>query len=151
MWCFRKIKTLIFFLYCTFNLVNVQTQAKYVNSSNVWVVHNCPFTALTLWAFLEFGLVWDEQCPSFSNPWEWLQTQKAWLILYYLRLCWNRLIFFMHEWNLVGTSSLWSSWLEEECCLHQPVCETSFWRVHVGCLAYSGCSAVPSNCKDNTL
>lgn len=49
-------------------LLNVKTQAKYVNSSNVCVVHNCPFTALTLLAFLEFGLAWDEQCPSFLNP-----------------------------------------------------------------------------------
>lgn len=50
------------------NLVNVKTQTKYVNSTNVCGVHSCQSTALTLLAFLEFGLVWDEQCPSFSNP-----------------------------------------------------------------------------------
>lgn len=49
--------------------------------------------------------------------------------------------------NLVEISSLWSFWLEEGCCLHQPRCETSSWHAHFGCLACSGYSEVPSSCK----
>lgn len=51
--------------------------------------------------------------------------------------------------NLVETSSLWSFWLEQGWCLHQPGCETSSWRAHAGFLAYSGCSVVPSSYKED--
>lgn len=47
--------------------------------------------------------------------------------------------------NLVETSSPWNFWLVEECRLHQQECEISSWHAHVGCLAYSGCSVVPSS------
>lgn len=50
--------------------------------------------------------------------------------------------------NLVGTSSLWNFWLEQGCHLHQPGCGIFSWHVRVWFQAYSGCNAVPSNCKE---
>lgn len=104
---------------------------------------NCTYTVGIPWIWM--GVGWT--IPFFFNPLRIAAETNPLLIW----CCWSCVEPDLYFQNLVGTSSLWSFWLEQECCLHQPGCETSSWHVHVVCLAYSGCSVAPSNYKESEL